>query len=211
MGLDGLGRVAVALPEIQGANEGGDSGSDVYDRAAGEIEGSDGAAEVGIQQAAFAPDHMCHGEVNDEGPQRGEHQHGAEFHALGIGARNEGGSDDGEHELIDHECGLRDGGRVIGVGVFANAVQEQVLQASDEGSAFGENEAVAGDRPDHCNDGHHDEAMHHGAEHILSPYKTSVKERETWTGHHENQSGAHEHPGVVARRLRAFSRSLHGG
>ena len=79
-----------------------------------------------------------------------EQQHGAEFHALGEGARDERRRDDREHELVDHVGLLRDGGGVVGIGSGADAVQEQIAQIADERRAFAERQAVADDGPDHA-------------------------------------------------------------
>ena len=51
-------------------------------------------------------------------------QHGAEFHALGVGAGDERRRDDGEHQLVDHEGLVGNGGGVIRIGGGADAVQE---------------------------------------------------------------------------------------
>ena len=59
------------------------------------------------------PDPVGHGSVDQSDPKHGEQHVGLELHALGEGARNEGGGDDGEHALKDHE-GLM--GDVVRVG-----------------------------------------------------------------------------------------------
>ena len=65
-------------------------------------------------------------------PERREQRHGAEFHALRVGAGDQRGRDDGEHELIDHVRQLRYGGGVIGVRIGADAVQESIFQPADK-------------------------------------------------------------------------------
>ena len=55
---------------------------------------------------------------------------------------------------------------------------------------------------------HQDEAVHHGAEHVLAPHQAAVEQRQAGTGHHEDQRGADQHPGVVARALGGFDGSL---
>ena len=64
------------------------------------------------------------------------------------GAGDERGRDDGEHQLVDHERALRNGAGVVGIGIGTDAVEEQVLQSAEEGSAFAESDAVADDGPD---------------------------------------------------------------
>ena len=105
--------IADALAQIKRADQRRDARGDVHHRAAGEIEAGNFAAQERVQQAALAPDHVRHREVDDERPQSGEQQHGAEFHALGERAGDQRRRDDGEHQLIDHERLLRNGGRVI--------------------------------------------------------------------------------------------------
>ena len=138
----------------------------------------------------------------------GEQQHGAEFHALRERAGDQRRRDDGEHELIDHVGLLRNGGGVIGIGRRADAVQEQVAQVADERRAFAERQAVADHGPQHGDHRHQDEAVHHGAEHVLAPHQAAVKQRQAGAGHHQDQRGADQHPGVVAGALRGFYGSL---
>jgi hypothetical protein len=67
-------------------------------------------AAGGVEQAADAPDHVGHGAIDEQGPEREEDRHGAELHALGKGAGDQRRGDDGEHELVDHEGLLGNGG-----------------------------------------------------------------------------------------------------
>ena len=99
----------------------------MHHRATREIETRDTAARERIEQAALAPHHVGHREVNDEAPEDGEQQHGAEFHALGERPRDQRGRDNGEHQLVDHEGLLGNGGGVIGIGRGAHVVQEGEL------------------------------------------------------------------------------------
>ena len=96
-------------------------------------------------------------------------RHGAEFDPLRIGTGDQRGRDDGEHELIDHVRQLRYGACVIGVRIGSNAVQERIFQPADKRKPFAEHQAVADKSPDHRDQAHHDEAVHHGRENILAP------------------------------------------
>src|ERR1700740_883908 len=76
-----------------------------------------------------------------------------------------------------------------------------MVQSADETGPGIECKAVADERPEHGDDGHHGEALHHGGEHILFADETAVKERESGTGHHEHKCCADEHPSVVGTGL----------
>ena len=115
-GFMGSTWIALTLAHIQRADQRRNAGRDVHDRAAGEIEARNFAAGEGVQEAALAPHHVRHREVDDQHPQDREQQHGAVFHALGERAGDQRGGDDREHELVDHEGLLRDGGGVVGIG-----------------------------------------------------------------------------------------------
>ena len=159
-------RVADALAQVKAGDQGGDAGGDMDDGAAGEIERGKVAAG-GVEKAAHAPDHVRHGAVDKQRPEREKDRHGAELHALGKGAGDQRRGDDGEHELVDHVGLLGDGGRVVGVGRQADAVQKKVLKAADEAVAVAEGQRVADDGPENGDQAHHGEALHHGAEDVL--------------------------------------------
>ena len=69
------------------------------------------------------------------------------------------------------------------------------------GVAFGEREAVTDDRPQNGDDRHQAEALHHGGEDVLAAHQAAVEQREAGSGHHQDQGGADQHPGVVAGAL----------
>ena len=85
------------------------------DGAPGEVKARKSASRD-IEQSALTPHHMGHGRVDDKRPERKEEQHAAELHAFGEGSGDERGSNDGEHQLVDHEGLQRNGGSIIGVG-----------------------------------------------------------------------------------------------
>ena len=131
--------------------------------AACEIQARNPAAQKSVEQSALAPHHVGHRKIHEQAPQHREQEHGAELHALGKGSADQRGGDDGEHQLVDHEGLLRDGGRVIGIGRAAHVVQERVVQISEDRRGPAKDQAVADQGPDHSDHGHENEALHHGA------------------------------------------------
>lgn len=90
-------------------------------------------------------------------------------------------------------------------------MQEEVAEVADEGIAFREGEAVSGDGPEDGDQGHEDETMHHGGQHVLAADQATVEERQAGAGHHEDEGGADEHPGVIAGALGGFDGRFRGG
>ena len=80
-------------------------------------------------------------------------------------------------------------------------MQKHVPQAPKPLS-FVEYQTVTEQGPEHRDQGHHGEALHHGGQHILLAYQAGVEERQPRAGHHEHQRRAGQHPGVVAGGLR---------
>ncbi len=144
---------------------------------------------------------MRHGKVDDEQPEGGVHNHGAELDAFGVGSGDERRRDDGEHQLEGHEGQLRDGGGVVAVRVNAHSVEEQVLGAADDGVPLSEREAVADDRPDDGCQRHEDEAVHQGTQDVFLTDEAPVEEGEARAGHQQYKCAARQHPGIVAGRL----------
>ena len=194
-----LMRKAAALAEDERADERGGAGADVDDGAAGKVEHGQMTAERPIEVTTFPPDHVRERAVNERQPEHHEQHEGAEFHPLRKGTGDERRRDDGKHHLEKHE-GLRGhGGRVVGVWRSADAFQEKVLgEAADEGIPIAEGQAVADDKPEHRHERHEEHALHHGREDVLRAHETAVKEREARPGHHQDEGGADEQPGVVA-------------
>ncbi len=166
---------------------------------------------IGVEQAADAPDHVRHGAVDKERPEREKQGHGAELHALGKCAGDQGRRDDGEHELVDHVGLLGNGGGVVGVRGERDAAQEGVLEAADKHVAVAEGQRVADNGPENCDQAHHGEALHHGAENVFAAHQAAVEERQAGAGHQQHQRGRGEHPGVVAGGLSALDGLLKGG
>ena len=80
---------------------------------------------------------------------------------------DERGSNDGEHQLVNHVGLQGNGGRVVGIGLRTDAVQEHVLQAADKAIPRAETQAIANQSPKNGDDGHHGEALHHGGQNVL--------------------------------------------
>jgi hypothetical protein len=170
----------------------------VDDGATGKVEAGNFAIEGGVEKSALAPHHVRHGRIDDDGPQGEEQAHGAEFHALGEGSGDEGRRDDGEHELVDHVGLRRDGCAVVGIGSEPDVMHKCVMESANEAVAGSKGEAVADQSPEHGDDAHHGKALHHGGEHIFAANQAAVEERKSRAGHHQDQGGAGEHPGVIA-------------
>ena len=101
--------VALALAHHQGRGQGGDTGVDVDDGAAGKIQGPQA-----LEPAAVTPDPVGHRIIDQGGPEDHEDQKSAEFHALGKGAGDQGRGNDGKHGLVNHEGLMRNG---FGIGL----------------------------------------------------------------------------------------------
>src|ERR1019366_5194997 len=192
------------LNEAGGGGDGDQAGDRAGDGAAGDVDyGATGkieagnAAASGVEQSANAPDHVGHGTVNKNGPEGKIERHGAELHALGEGAGNEGRGNDGEHELVDHVGLFGNGGGVVGVGGKADAAQEKMLKAADEGVAVAKGQRVTADSPNDGDQTHHGETLHHGAEDVLLAHEAAVEESESGAGHEQDQCGGDQHPCAV--------------
>src|ERR1017187_1165404 len=204
----GLG-IADALAEVDAGDQGGDAASDVDYGATGKIEAGNVAAS-GVEQSANAPHHVGHGTVNKNGPEGKIERHGAELHALGKGAGDEGRGNDGEHELVDHVGLFGNRGGVIGIGGKADAAQEKMLKAADEGAAVAKGQRVTADSPNDGDQAHHGEALHHGAQDVLLAHEAAVEESESGAGHEQDQGGGDQHPCVVASGLGILDGLLKG-
>jgi hypothetical protein len=112
-----------------------------------------------LRQPTSAPDPMRHGHVDDHKPERGEQQHGAEAHALGKGADDQRGRDDGEGHLKHEEDGLGDGG-VRPCGLARNAAQQHLLQIPKPGPSTAKGQAIGEGEPHHRHHAGNGETLH---------------------------------------------------
>ena len=87
-------------------------------------------------------------------------------------------------------------------GIFAGYVtdtaQECESKSADEWIAIIECEAIADKGPDHADNGHQDEALHHGREYVFTSHQSAIKQCQSGAGHHQHQSGADQHPCGIA-------------
>ena len=83
-----------------------------------------------------------------------------------------------------------------------------MLKAADEPVAVTEGQRVADNRPQNGDQSHHREALHHGAEDILLAHQATVEERQSGTGHQQNQCSRRQHPCVIAGELSAGGSGL---
>src|SRR5579884_3744190 len=96
----GLPLIAKTMPKIQSAHQRRYAGSNVDNRAAGEIKSRETTAQSSIQQSAFAPNHVSHGTIDSSRPQNQKNCHGAELHAFSKSASDQRRGNNGKHELI---------------------------------------------------------------------------------------------------------------
>jgi hypothetical protein len=203
-----LGAVADALAEHERAHEAGDAGVDVHDGAAGEIE------RAACAEPAAAPHPVRDRRVDDDAPEDHEQHHRREFHAVDIGADDEGRGDDRERHLEHDEHGLGNRVRRRGHGLLQridrDAFQEELRHVADVRAAAGEGEAIADDDPNHRRDAGGGEDVHHHREHVLLAHHAAVEEGDAGNRHQQHERRRGQHPGGVAgvelglRRLRLF-------
>src|SRR5256885_6125953 len=119
-------RIAEPTTEVRSTNERGNARGYMNDSSAREIQTGESTAQRSIQPSSLAPHHVRHGSVDHQTPKRHKEQHGAEFHPFRKSPGDERWSDNGEHQLIDHKSLSWDAGRVIGVRLHADSMQENV-------------------------------------------------------------------------------------
>jgi hypothetical protein len=122
---------------------------------------------------------------------------GADDQAAGDG--REGRLEDDEHDLGDHHA-LAEGG-CVGIDAghrVEHALQEQPVEAADEGVALGEGQAGAVDDPQHGDEREGDEHLHQHRQHVLAAHQAAVEQGQGRNAHQDHQRGADQHPGGVA-------------
>ena len=195
--------VAKPLPQHQGADQAGDAAVYFHDCAAGEVgDTHDGKPAVG------APDPMRQRGVDQQRPQREEHQHGGELHPVGAASCHHGRRDDGESHLEHDEHALGDRGRLcVGragaerkrlVPPVREAIEEQAREIADPGIAIAESEGITRHHPHHRHRRAQAERLHHDREHVLLTHHAGIKQRQAGYGHQQHQHGADQHPRDVA-------------
>ena len=90
----------LALAETDRAHQAGNTGIDMHDGSAGEIEDLEHRIAIAVgHEAVRAPDPVRDRRVNKDRPQANEPQHRGELHPLGKSAGNQRRRDDGECQL----------------------------------------------------------------------------------------------------------------
>ncbi len=211
-----LGREAVALAEEDEHRQGGNTGGEVNDGAAGEIEGA-----LFEEPAVDHPHPVGKRIIDQGGPEQDEQAVGGELDPLGQGAGDQGHGDHGEHALDTwrrRTRGCRPGSaHVLEEGVDRGAVLEgdqavehRLAEVADQAAAGigAEGEGVADHRPLHADDPHGDKGMHHGGEDVLGADHAAVEEGQAGD-HEQDQRRGDQHPGGVAgiERRRALGQT----
>ncbi|MHC2482419.1 hypothetical protein ACVIKP_004210 [Rhizobium leguminosarum] len=199
--------IARALAEHDGADEARNTGIDVNDRAAGEVDCAIGEDQAGRRsvgaRTAPEPDHVCHREVDEGNPEHDEEHDGRELDAFGECADDQAGRDAGEGHLEHDEGVFRNGDALregLGERRRVNAGQERLGEAADEAvqrAAVGEGERIAIGHPDQRHDGRDHEDLHQHREHVLGADETAVEKRKAGDGHQKDERRRDEHPGIV--------------
>ena len=84
------------------------------------------------QPAAAAPYPVADRIIDQNRPEQTEEHKGPEADPFGKGAGNQRRRNNGEHALVDHEHGLRNGGCVIGTGRIGYPIQGKPGQVADK-------------------------------------------------------------------------------
>ncbi len=124
------------------------------------------------------------------------------LHALRCRPGDQCGCYHRKHHLVNHESHLRNRGGVIRIRVDSHAAQESMLKIPDKRTASAEGQAIADQRPQHADQRHQCEALHHDGQHVFLAYQAAVEQSQSRPGHHQHQRGADQHPRVVCGRLR---------
>ena len=215
---------AHALADDEAADQASDTGVDMDNGAACEIERSFTPEETYIRRcideevgSSPVPHHVRDREIGESQPQHREDHQRCELDAFGEGTDDQRGRDAGKGHLENDEGIFRNIHIVAErrrVGRRADACEKRLGEAADERTAAGEGKAIAIGYPDKRRDRNDHEHLHQQAEHILGADKAAVEERECGDRHQQDQRGADQHPCGVAlvdhRRHLLDCRSLDG-
>jgi hypothetical protein len=142
---------------------------------------------------------MADRRVDEEVPEAGEQQQGGELHPLGEGAGDQCGGYDREGELVGDPEEL---GQALGQGmgrVRPHTVEEQRLHPADhiveERWRGPERQAVAGDEPEHSDQGHHRHRLRGGGDDVFLPDHAAVEQRQPGQSHQQHERGGAQDPG----------------
>ena len=140
-----------------------------------------------LEPSADAPHPVRNRIVNKGSPEDDKEQEARELHPLRKSPDHQGGRDDGEHGLEDHERLMGDRRRVILEGLEAYARKPEPAQAAPKPLAGRKGKAVTEKHPLNADHAEHRKALHQYAEHVLAPDHAAVKKGKA--GRHEHDQG----------------------
>ena len=94
-------------------------------------------SQVPPPEPAAYPPHPMGDRIIDDGEPKDENQVGAELGPFDDAAGKEGGCDNSEHGLIDHEGMMRHGGRVVGEGIEPHTSEPDPVKSADDVAEIG--------------------------------------------------------------------------
>ena len=201
-------RVAAPRAQVQHRDQAADARRDVHDRAPGEVDCPQLEQEA-LRARSRRPHPVAQRAVDQQAPERDEDAVAAEPHALGEGARDERRGDDRELALEHREHQVRDAVAADGP---VDAVEEHEARVPADPAAQDvrpESQRKPHRDPQHADDRHRGEAVHHRAQDVLRPDEAAVEHRQA--GHHEqHQRRGGEHPRRGARVDRGLLRHCRG-
>src|SRR6185295_6722903 len=121
-----------ALTQVNRANQGGKTRSNMHDGSAREIECGKASAQRRVQKSAGAPNHVGQRKIDDGNPQGTEKNHRTELHALSKGAGNQGRRDNREHQLKQHESLLRNRSGIDRIRRAVDVAKKEITESADE-------------------------------------------------------------------------------
>ena len=182
--------IAIAFAQEDAEGQARNTGEDVDDQAAGEVEGTE------FSQEAAAPDPVCHGVVDEDSPEQDEDDESVELHAFGESAGDQGRCDDGEHALEGDESHFRN--RPVFQDSHADAGKTDFIKRTDETiNIRTESHGIADEDPFYGNHGDDEEALHNRRQDVLVADHAAVEEAKARC-HDEYQGCADEDPGRIA-------------
>jgi len=211
--------VADALADHDGAHQAGNGGVDVYHGAAGEVQRAflpDPASLQGFAgrgggvgdqvRTGPEPHHVGRWQVGEGEPQHDEGQNRGKLGALGKRADDQCAGDGSKRALESHEDELGNddalaeggGGGKRALGRIPDTVQEQAVEATEEGGFFREGNRVAVDAPQHDDQREHHEHLHQHRQHVLRTHQAAVEQGQAGDGHQDHQQGADHHEAGIA-------------
>ena len=145
------------------------------------------------RKPSAAPDPVAQRVVDQQAPEGDEDAVGAEADALGEGPGDQRRRDDRELALEHREHVLGHVVRVHDLVIDAPQEEQAGVPAAPAGP-LAEAHHVAADHPQHADDAHGREAVHHRAQHVLRADQPAVEHRQP-RDHQQHQGRGGQHPG----------------